>query len=228
MRKALYIIIEGIDGCGKTTLIKNLEERLQGTETPYVITGEPTRGNYGSRIRQQAKARTLTPEDEVFLFTADREQHVENFLTPQLKKEQIILQDRSYLTTAAYQSHFENYSIDKILKINEFAPKPDLVIYLNISVETALKRIQTRQISESFEDKDRLEKALENYLYLVNNYKETKFLVFDNHPELSLKNLSWAAIQKLWKEKTASKVEDIPALRKAAEEIRIKISPKKP
>lgn len=212
-REAIYIVVEGIDGSGKTTLIRNIQERLQGANVPHLITREPTYGPYGQQIRQRAanSGDPLTPAEEVQLFLSDRRDHVKSILNKDLQKHQIILQDRSYLSSAAYQGAYPQYSIEKILELNNFAPIPDLVIYLDICPEKAIARLtENRDELDEFEKPDHLKKVRENYLFLVKNYSKTKFIIFEEYPELSLKNMVAAKIFSLWHSSCTNKEASTP------------------
>ncbi len=142
--KGCLIVIEGIDGSGKTTLAKRLYERLKEKGLPVIFTFEPTNGPWGRKLRQgfMAAARP-SPEDELALFMKDREQHVREVLLPALEQGKIIICDRYYFSTMAYQGA-RGLDPEEIRKTNEtFAPKPDLVILMVISPEEGIKRIKS-------------------------------------------------------------------------------------
>jgi len=133
---------EGLDGSGKSTQLHLLEEALCKEGYAVVATREPTDGPYGRRLRQLLGNRDqCTPDEELALFIADRRQHVETVIKPALVEGKVVLTDRYYLSTAAYQGAL-GHDPEAILIENElFAPKPDLVFLLSVSVETGLSRI---------------------------------------------------------------------------------------
>ena len=100
----LFIVFEGIDGTGKTTQLHLLAEKLRQRGYAVVSTREPTEGVYGQKIRELFVDRgAASPERELELFIADREQHVKETIEPALADGCIVLSDRYYLSTVAYQ-----------------------------------------------------------------------------------------------------------------------------
>jgi len=146
LEKGVLIVIEGIDGAGKTTQAKNLlgKLRAQGLEAAYFR--EPSRGKWGRELKKKAKeAGSLTPEQELELFQKDRQENVDKNLKPALKRKKIIILDRYYFSTIAYQGA-KGLDRAKIRRMNEkFAPKPDLVFILDIGAGQGLTRIAGRK-----------------------------------------------------------------------------------
>jgi dTMP kinase len=101
----LLVVIEGIDGAGKTTLRAGLAAALRSEGHEVVETKEPTDGPLGQEIRRLARVGrdTVTPEAELELFLRDRAQHVAELVLPALARHAVVLQDRSYYSTVAYQ-----------------------------------------------------------------------------------------------------------------------------
>ena len=160
--RGLLIAFEGIDGTGKSTQIKLLAETLRGLGHQVVSTREPTDGEFGRRIRQLYENRdTVTREEELELFIADRRQHVTELIDPALQNGKIVLTDRYYFSTAAYQGA-NGMEPENILRKNEeFAPRPDLVLLVEIPVAEGLRRIkQLRgETPNHFEQEAYLEKV---------------------------------------------------------------------
>jgi dTMP kinase len=99
-----FIIFEGIDGTGKSTQLHLLAEKLKQLDYAVVSTREPTNGPYGKKIRELFVDRTAaTLEEELELFIADRDQHVQEVIAPALADGSIVICDRYYLSTVAYQ-----------------------------------------------------------------------------------------------------------------------------
>lgn len=162
VRPGKLIVLEGIDGAGKSTIFKILKEKL--AHKNIVFSFEPTQGPYGKLLKDLLKEKRGDQETFLELFLKDRAQHVENLILPSLKEGKIVLLDRYYLSTVAYQGiNFKELS--PLLSKNEtFSPLPDLVIYLEIPVKLALERIQKRNKDTSlFEREDLLKKISENY-----------------------------------------------------------------
>lgn len=141
--KGLLIAFEGIDGTGKSTQIRLLAERLRGEGASVLATREPTDGQYGRRIRGLFTNRaSVTPEEELALFVADRREHVEEVIAPALARGTIVLTDRYYFSTAAYQGA-RGQDPQRIIAENEaFAPAPDLVLLLAAAPAVGVHRVQ--------------------------------------------------------------------------------------
>lgn len=161
------IIFEGTDGAGKSTQIKLLAEYL--SENHQVITTfEPTNGPYGKEIRALYTNRSAkTKEEELELFLADRRQHVEELILPNLQAGNIVLCDRYYLSTVAYQGAI-GFDTDEILAMNSFAPEPDLALLLHLPVDLGRERITKlrNEKTNDFEKKEMLERVSEIFLRL--------------------------------------------------------------
>ncbi len=140
----LLIAIEGIDGAGKTTLARGLAHELNQRGIEPLLTKEPTNGPHGTALRQSATTGRLSPADELKLFIADRREHVEQLLRPALDAGRVVILDRYYFSNAAYQGA-AGLDAAEILAQNEaFAPKPDLLLLLDLPPETGLSRIAAR------------------------------------------------------------------------------------
>jgi dTMP kinase len=142
-KKGLLIAFEGIDGTGKTTQIELLAEVLRQRGLSVVATREPTDGQYGRKIRELYKNRkSVTPEEELALFLADRREHVAQVIAPALACGQVVLTDRYYYSTAAYQGA-AGHDPQKIIAANElFAPMPDMVIIIEVPVSLGIHRVR--------------------------------------------------------------------------------------
>ena len=142
-RKGRLIAFEGIDGTGKSTQVIKLAQLLRQHGREVVVTREPTDGVYGQLIRQLYQARdSVSRQDELDLFLADRRQHVAELILPGLAQGKVIVTDRYYFSTAAYQGA-AGFDPAEIIRQNEaFAPVPDLVILIELTPEQAVMRIQ--------------------------------------------------------------------------------------
>ena len=99
----LFIVLEGIDGAGKSTQIRCLTEKLAASGRPPVVSREPTDGPHGRRLRESATRGRLSAEEELATFLADRREHVSNLILPSLAAGKVVVLDRYYFSTAAYQ-----------------------------------------------------------------------------------------------------------------------------
>jgi dTMP kinase len=158
LRKGILVVLEGIDGSGKTTQARSLLRRLRSRGWESVFFREPTRGKWGREIKRKAvRDGSLTPEEELDLFIKDRRENVEKNLKPALKMGKIVILDRYYFSTIAYQGA-KGIDPRRIRRLNEaFAARPDLVIVLDVDAGAGLVRIAGRKIrDELFEREDYL------------------------------------------------------------------------
>jgi dTMP kinase len=142
----LLIVLEGIDGSGKTTQARRLLRRLRRRGRKAVFFREPTRGRWGREIKRlAARAGSLSAEEQLDLFVKDRRENVEKNLKPALAAGRIVVLDRYYFSTIAYQGA-KGLDPGRIRRVNEaFAVRPDLVIILDIDAEAGLGRIAGRR-----------------------------------------------------------------------------------
>ena len=143
----MLITFEGIDGSGKSTLIKQVGEYLKSKNLNTLITYEP----YDEDIRNLIKSGKYLPKAELALFTADRVQHIENIILPALKDNMIVLCDRFIDSTIAYQFGGNGISPDIIkamYKLFNYPIYPERTYYLDIPVSEAMFRISKRYSKE--------------------------------------------------------------------------------
>lgn len=167
--RGLLIVLEGIDGSGKTTQARALLRRLRRRGREAVFLREPSRGTWGREIRRMAaRADSLTPEEELDLFVKDRRENVERNIRPALEAGTIVVLDRYYFSTIAYQGA-KGIDIRRIRRMNEaFAVPPDLVIILDVDATSGLARIGGRKTrDELFEREDYLVRVARIFCRLV-------------------------------------------------------------
>ena len=192
----MLIAIEGIDGSGKSTIANYLKEELEKEGFRVVVFKEPTNSVHGQKIRQSFNNR-LDAHKELELFLLDRKHDVERNILPALKKGYIIVMDRYYYSTIAYQGA-RGIDIDKIKKMNEkIAPKPDLVIILDVKPEIGIRRIKERgDKPNKFEDLEYLEKVRKIFLEL----KDDNIVIVDANKNIEfVKNEVLRVIKKFLK-----------------------------
>ena len=163
----MFIVLEGIDGTGKSTQCQLLAEWFRGLGREVVTSREPTDGPWGTKLRQSAASGRLSPEDELDYFLKDRRQHVEELIAPSLAVGKVVILDRYYFSTMAYQGArgFDPQEIRQ--KNEEFAPVPDHLFILDIDVDTALSRIGGRgDTANEFEQREALQKCRDIFLSL--------------------------------------------------------------
>jgi dTMP kinase len=159
LKKGVLIVLEGIDGSGKSTQAKFLLESLRTGGFASVCFREPSKSKWGREIKRKALLRdSLSAEQELDLFIKDRRENVRRNLRPALKEKKIVILDRYYYSTIAYQGA-KGINRARIRRLNEaFAVRPDLVFILDVGAGEGLRRIRGRK------KKDRL---FEREEYLV-------------------------------------------------------------
>jgi dTMP kinase len=167
MQRGLLIVIEGIDGTGKSTQARHLAEWLVAQGREVVLSREPTDGPWGAQLRASAATGRLSPEDELRYFLNDRRQHVAETISPALAAGKVVILDRYYFSTMAYQGA-RGFDPAEIRRLNEqFAPVPDLLLILDIDVDMALQRIGSRgDPANAFEQRENLQRCREIFLSL--------------------------------------------------------------
>lgn len=155
----MLVAIEGIDGAGKTTQVALVAEALEREGYEVVRTHEPTDGPHGRRLRASATLGRLSPEEELETFVADRTEHVERLIRPSLAAGRVVLVDRYYFSSMAYQGA-RGLDPSEIQRRNEaIAPRPDLLIILEIDARAGVERVNTRGKGNLFEREDDLRRA---------------------------------------------------------------------
>jgi dTMP kinase len=163
LTKGILIVLEGIDGSGKSTQALALLGVLQENGYPAVSFREPSDSRWGRIIREKAaQPDSLTPEEELGLFLKDRRENVELNLKPALSGRNVVVLDRYYFSTMAYQGA-KGLDPQRIREENEsFAVLPDLVLILDVDAGKGLERISERgQPDLLFEREDYLVKVRE-------------------------------------------------------------------
>lgn len=212
MKKGLFIVVDGIDGSGKSEIIKMLHNYLfsksekirdfldTGNAKHFPVhkkyrlltTREPTNGTYGKQIRQilrKEKDPASNSKKLMELFIKDRRGHLKTTIEPFLKKSNehelnILLCDRYYYSTIAFQGA-QGINIKDIITKNKTFRKPDIAFILDIEPSLALNRIAYRK-KEKFEQLNFMKKIRENFLKLPRLLNDNMKIIDSSKP---LKNV---------------------------------------
>lgn len=190
MEKGYFITFEGIDGCGKTTQLENISKFLSENGIKNVITREPGSLKLGSQIREILLHYDGDVSDncEMFLFLADRSQHVDTFIKPMLEKGYVVLCDRHTDSTIAYQGYGRQGNIERLTKLNNIATNglvPDMTLLFDVSVETGHIRAGKNLDRLELAGKDFFERTRNGYLSLAKEYPQRiKLINGENSKEI--------------------------------------------
>lgn len=205
-KKGVFITFEGCEGCGKTTQIGLLSERLQKAHKEILVTREPGGTTVGEMVRNiligSGDISRMCPETELLLFAACRAQLVREVLIPELNKGKFILCDRFLDSTTVYQGIARQLAQGPVKAINDFAVgdlMPDLTIVLDIPSEESRLRVQRRVNSVP----DRIEKesidfyaaVREGYLYLAKELPERLVLIDGSKGVKEVSQAVWEAVE---------------------------------
>lgn len=154
-----YIALEGLDGAGTTTQALMLAKHLKNE--PTVLTKEPSELPTGDLIRQLIR-HDLYPESYPYLFAADRAAHLETIVKPSLRRGHRIISDRCVASSLAYQG--ATMGVSEVADLNTHFILPDVIVFLEVPVEEAMKRVSLRgEALDVFEKKERMMKAISYY-----------------------------------------------------------------
>lgn len=157
-----FIVFEGLDGSGKSSLMKQLEDELTGRGFSFLRTREPGGTPLGDEIRHlilRKDGDAPSPRTELLLYEASRAQHVDRVIRPALRRGAWVLSDRFSASSVAFQAGGRAIAEEKVHELNHFATdglEPDLTILIDLSVEESRRRRQKRA-DQSGEGEDRIE-----------------------------------------------------------------------
>jgi len=180
----LFISFEGIDKSGKSTQIRLLNNFLIKKSCSVLITEEPGGTSFGKKIKKIILEEKIDPLGELFLYLADRAQHVKETIIPSLKEGKIVISDRYADATVAYQGYGRGLPIKLIKQLNEKATKgiwPDITFLLDLAPEVALERSERSDRIEK-EDLSFHRRVREGYLRLAKSHPQRIIIIEADAP----------------------------------------------
>lgn len=178
----MFITFEGGEGAGKTTLLFHLHTRLVQDKKKVCLTRAPGGTEVGALIRDLVLHRQpLSTRTELFLYLADRAEHVDRVIIPELESGSIVLCDRFHDSTVAYQGVGRGFGVEWTTQLCAFASaglQPDLTFYLDIDPILGLSRVQRSKDRIEAEDIAFHQKIREAYLAIAKNEPD-RFRVID-------------------------------------------------
>ncbi len=179
-----FIAFEGIDGCGKTSQIEFLRDRLHSLGKRVLVVREPGGTPLGEEVRHVLLHMDLDigSRSELLLYTASRAQLTEALILPALKDGICVIADRFADSSVAYQGYGRQLPVEKVIRINEFAIQqryPDLSILLDIPVEESINRLNHKELDRlESEDLPFRKRVRQGYLELSERFSE-RYAVMD-------------------------------------------------
>ncbi len=152
-RKALFITIEGLEGSGKSSVLKHLEKYLRKKKLRVKVFREPGSTKTGEKIRRilLGKGNDVSPHTELLLYLAARTQLIEEKLAVALTRYDVVLCDRFFDSTLAYQGY--GLGLKQItsegIKLFSLGYIPDLTLFLDSDIQSGLRRIKTKDRIEA-------------------------------------------------------------------------------
>lgn len=174
----LFITLEGIEGSGKSTNIKVINNYLNDKNINYINTREPGGSEVGDQLRNILlnTEKKLSNQTELLLMLADRVNHIESLIQPNLEKGITVISDRFMDSSYAYQGGGREMGLDTITKIIDGLNiiQPNLTLLFDLPVEMALERARKRSKLDRFEseDYDFHQRIRETYLFLAEEDSE--------------------------------------------------------
>ena len=199
MNKGKLIVLEGIDGSGKSSHAKMLYETLLRGGIDAVLTCEPTQGAIGALLRRYLKGELHADERTIAaLFLADRLDHIQqpDGLLDHIERGQTVVCDRYYYSSIAYNCASE--SIDWVRDINRAAAqllRPDLVVFLDLPVEVMEQRLEKRGFKEIYETVDYQRRVRARYMQAFAETSDPVVCINCNRPKPQVAQDVWEAVR---------------------------------
>ena len=175
-----FITLEGIEGSGKSTNLLTIKSILDQYKIDYVLTREPGGGPLGPHLRKLLldKDQSISPSVEMLLMMADRKDHADNLINPNLDKGTWVISDRYLDSTIAYQGGGRQLDINLITSLSASLklPTPDFTLLFDLPVDVALERAKERSELDRFEREplDFHSRIRESYLELASTNHRIK------------------------------------------------------
>lgn len=160
----MYIVFEGLEGVGKSTISMLIKDILIKDKYNVVLTKEPGSTFIGNKIRKLIlESENINPETEALLYAADRHDNMLNIVIPALNDNKIVISDRSIYSYFAYQSArgIKKEQLEIVSNCFMKYPKPDLIIYMDCDI---------KEMYHKNKNKDRIESEPIEFFYKVNEY----------------------------------------------------------
>ncbi len=163
----MWIVFEGPDCVGKSTIIRKVSEKLREKNVKIYVTSEPSESKIGQLIRNWLLRENIYPAHiYALLFTADRYYHYFNVVRKKLEEGYVVLQERYKISTIVYQS-LMGVDEEWIENLNKYLPEPDITIILDAEPKILSERLRVKSSREIFENIETIIKIREKYLKIA-------------------------------------------------------------
>lgn len=176
-----FIVFEGLDGAGKSTLMKSLQSEIENSGNKVLMTREPGGTELGEKLRDlllSTKSEAPTALAELLLYEAIRAQHVELKIQPALNNQEWVLCDRFTASSIAFQAGGRGVDVALIDSLNKIATqnlKPDLWVLLDLTTEEAQRRMEGRELDRfEKEDAEFHERVRQSYLQIAKTSSDSE------------------------------------------------------
>jgi dTMP kinase len=203
MARLPFITFEGSEGCGKSTQVQLLANRLDMMGVPFLITREPGGTAIGESIREllqfAPQSAGMTPETELLLFEASRSQLVREVIKPALESGNCVIADRFFDSTTVYQGVARKLDRKIVRQLNAFAVGdciPDITFWLDVDLETARARMKGPRRPDRMEQQadEFYEKVRDGYQELAKWQKDRVVIVQGWQSPLDIEKEIWKTL----------------------------------
>jgi dTMP kinase len=200
MPRLPFITFEGSEGCGKTTQVQKLAERLARSGVTHLVTREPGGTLIGETIRELLQFAphnsSMTPETELFLFEASRSQLVREIIKPALERGMCVIADRFFDSTTVYQGAARTLDRELIERLNTFVAGdciPDVTFVLDVDAATSKSRMQGPRKTDRMEQQpaEFYERVREGYRALAKREPSRVVLIDGSRTADEIENEIW-------------------------------------
>ena len=191
-KKPFFIVLEGVEGCGKSYQSKKLYKALKRRNIPVILTREPGGTEGAEKIRNIILKDYFNPNSgkefnkytDTLLYLASRNEHIVNKLMLEIRKKKIVICDRFIDSTLAYQVYGKKVSknlVDSVHKHILKGVKPDITFVLKVSISKALKRINKRKNKNRYDKfSKQFYNKVQNAFIKIARSNKRKYIILDN------------------------------------------------
>ncbi|MGC8893605.1 MAG: dTMP kinase [candidate division WOR-3 bacterium] len=198
--RGFFLVLEGIEGSGKTTLAEGLARKFESGGCSVLLTREPGGTPLGERIREILlhSKNDISPWAEFFLFLAARREHTYRVIRPALAEGKPVISDRYYLSSFAYQGYGRGLPLKILSRLNKFATGglvPHLTIIADLPVEHALARLKRSRDRIESESTEFHERVRLGYLKMARRAGKRIRVIDTTRPREEVLEEAWGMVQ---------------------------------